>query len=570
MLRELHIRNYALIERLDCQFMPGLNILTGETGAGKSIIIDAVCTVLGGRATVESIKGGEDSALVEACFEVEPDSAVGRLCIDLGYPPEDGLLILTREVNRSGRHRCRLNGRVVPLHVLADVGQALVDVHGQHDHQSLLRSETHGDFLDAFIGEDAFSLRRELEARLGEYRQIADRLTKWKSMLARQASDRELLAHQVNEIEQAGLRIGEDEQLEQEKRVLQNASALYEGVMGTYEILYRNQLSATSLLGRGAATLGNLVRMDKSLTALWENLQSTQIVVQEIARELRTYGEGIEARPGRLDEIEERLELINHLKRKYGRTIDDIIAKGAEMAAALELEEQQAGEHKELQARYGVLQRELKGLAAELSELRKSRAARLEEAVQRELEELNMPRARFQVAFLPNDSGTPLGDGLRITLRGTEHIEFLIAPNPGEEPRPLIRIASGGEMSRIMLALKTILAKGDNISTLIFDEVDAGIGGQTADKVAIRLARLARDRQVLVVTHLAQVASMADSHYRVQKEEINGTTKVNLARLQEDEPVEELARMLGGNEVTARQHAQELLNRAGRIKQLAG
>ena len=570
MLRELHIRNYALIERLDCQFMPGLNILTGETGAGKSIIIDAVCTVLGGRATVESIKGGEDSALVEACFEVEPDSAVGRLCIDLGYPPEDGLLILTREVNRSGRHRCRLNGRVVPLHVLADVGQALVDVHGQHDHQSLLRSETHGDFLDAFIGEDAFSLRRELEARLGEYRQIADRLTKWKSMLARQASDRELLAHQVNEIEQAGLRIGEDEQLEQEKRVLQNASALYEGVMGTYEILYRNQLSAASLLGRGAATLGNLVRMDKSLTALWENLQSTQIVVQEIARELRTYGEGIEARPGRLDEIEERLELINHLKRKYGRTIDDIIAKGAEMAAALELEEQQAGEHKELQARYGVLQRELKGLAAELSELRKSRAARLEEAVQRELEELNMPRARFQVAFLPNDSGTPLGDGLRITLRGTEHIEFLIAPNPGEEPRPLIRIASGGEMSRIMLALKTILAKGDNISTLIFDEVDAGIGGQTADKVAIRLARLARDRQVLVVTHLAQVASMADSHYRVQKEEINGTTKVNLARLQEDEPVEELARMLGGNEVTARQHAQELLNRAGRIKQLAG
>lgn len=181
-----------------------------------------------------------------------------------------------------------------------------------------------------------------------------------------------------------------------------------------------------------------------------------------------------------------------------------------------------------------------------------------------------MPRARFQVAFLPNDSGTPLGDGLRITLRGTEHTEFLIAPNPGEEPRPLIRIASGGEMSRIMLALKTILAKGDNISTLIFDEVDAGIGGQTADKVAIRLARLARDRQVLVVTHLAQVASMADSHYRVQKEEINGTTKVNLARLQEDEPVEELARMLGGNEVTARQHAQELLNRAGRIKQLAG
>ncbi len=570
MLRELHIRNYALIERLDCQFMPALNILTGETGAGKSIIIDAVCTVLGGRATVESIKGGEDSALVEACFEVEPDSAVGRLCTDMGYPPEDGLLILTREVNRSGRHRCRLNGRVVPLHVLADVGQALVDVHGQHDHQSLLRSETHGDFLDAFIGEDAFSLRRELEARLGEYRQIADRLTKWKSMLARQASDRELLAHQVNEIEQAGLRIGEDEQLEQEKRVLQNASALYEGVMGTYEILYRNQLSAASLLGRGAATLGNLVRMDKSLTALWENLQSTQIVVQEIARELRTYGEGIEARPGRLDEIEERLELINHLKRKYGRTIDDIIAKGAEMAAALELEEQQAGEHKELQARYGVLQRELKGLAAELSELRKSCAARLEEAVQRELEELNMPRVRFQVAFLPNDSGTPLGDGLRITLRGTEHIEFLIAPNPGEEPRPLIRIASGGEMSRIMLALKTILAKGDNISTLIFDEVDAGIGGQTADKVAIRLARLARDRQVLVVTHLAQVASMADSHYRVQKEEINGTTKVNLARLQEDEPVEELARMLGGNEVTARQHAQELLNRAGRIKQLAG
>ncbi|MGI6035917.1 MAG: DNA repair protein RecN [Limnochordia bacterium] len=570
MLRELHIRNYALIERLDCQFMPGLNILTGETGAGKSIIIDAVCTVLGGRATVESIKGGEDSALVEACFEVEPDSAVGRLCTDLGYPPEDGLLILTREVNSSGRHRCRLNGRVVPLHVLADVGQALVDVHGQHDHQSLLRSETHGDFLDAFIGEDAFSLRRELEARLGEYRQIADRLAKWKSIQARRASDRELLAHQVNEIEQACLRIGEDEQLEQEKRVLQNASALYEGVMGTYEILYRNQLSATSLLGRGAATLGNLVRMDKSLTALWESLQSTQIVVQEIARELRTYGEGIEARPGRLDEIEERLELINHLKRKYGRTIDDIIAKGAEMAAALELEEKQVGEHKELQARYGILQRELKGLAAELSELRKSCAARLEEAVQRELEELNMPRVRFQVAFLPNDSGTPLGDGLRITLRGTEHIEFLIAPNPGEEPRPLIRIASGGEMSRIMLALKTILAKGDNISTLIFDEVDAGIGGQTADKVAIRLARLARDRQVLVVTHLAQVASMADSHYRVQKEEINGTTKVNLARLQEDEPVEELARMLGGNEVTARQHAQELLNRAGRIKQLAG
>ena len=216
MLRELHIRNYALIERLECQFMPGLNILTGETGAGKSIIIDAVCTVLGGRATVDSIKGGADSALVEACFDVEPDSPVGKLCTDLGYPPEDGLVILTREVNRSGRHRCRLNGRVVPLHILADVGQALVDIHGQHDHQSLLRSETHGDFLDAFIGEEALSLRRQLEAKLGEYRQVLERLTKWKDTLARRASDRELLLHQVEEIEQARLRPGEDEELEQE------------------------------------------------------------------------------------------------------------------------------------------------------------------------------------------------------------------------------------------------------------------------------------------------------------------------------------------------------------------
>jgi DNA repair protein RecN (Recombination protein N) len=570
MLRELHIRNYALIERLECQFMPGLNILTGETGAGKSIIIDAVCTVLGGRATVDSIKGGADSALVEACFDVEPDSPVGKLCTDLGYPPEDGLVILTREVNRSGRHRCRLNGRVVPLHILADVGQALVDIHGQHDHQSLLRSETHGDFLDAFIGEEALFLRRQLEAKLGEYRQVLERLTKWKDTLARRASDRELLLHQVEEIEQARLRPGEDEELEQERRVLQNASALYEGVMGTYELLYGNQLSAASLLGRGAATLGSLVRLDKSLAPLWENLQSTQILVQEIARELRTYGEGIEARPGRLQEIEERLELINHLKRKYGRTIEEIIAKGEEMAAALELVEKQTEEHKELQQRCEILQRELQELAAKLSQLRRSHAARLEGAVGRELEDLNMPRARFQVGFLPHEGGTSLGDGLRITPRGAERIEFLIGPNPGEEPKPLNRIASGGEMSRIMLALKTILAKGDNIATLIFDEVDTGIGGQTADKVAIRLARLARSRQVLVVTHLAQVASMADSHYRVQKEEFNGTTKVNLTRLQKEESLEEIARMLGGNEVTARQHAQELLNRAGRVKQLAG
>ncbi len=570
MLRELHIRNYALIERLECQFMPGLNIVTGETGAGKSIIIDAVCTVLGGRATVDSIKGGAEGALVEACFEVEPDSPVGRLCTELGYPPEDGLLILTREVNRSGRHRCRLNGRVVPLHILADVGQALVDIHGQHDHQSLLRAETHGDFLDAFIGDEALSLRRRLEARLVEYRQIVDRLHKWQDMLAGRARDRELLLHQVDEIRGARLQPGEDERLEQERRVLQNAHALYEGVMGAYEILYGSQLSAAGLLGQGTATLGSLVRMDESLTPLWESLQSSQILVQEIARELRTYGEAIEARPGRLEEVEERLELINHLKRKYGRTIEEIIAKEAEMAAALELEEKQDEEHKELQARAETLRGELKRLAGELSALRRSHAARLEEAVGRELEELNMPRARFQVAFLANEGGTSLGDGVRITGRGAERIEFLIAPNQGEEPKPLIRIASGGEMSRIMLALKTILAKGDHVSTLIFDEVDAGIGGHTADKVAVRLARLARNRQVLVVTHLAQVASMADSHYRVQKEQSDGTTKVNLTRLEKDEALEELARMLGGNEVTARQHARELLNRAGRIKQLPG
>jgi DNA repair protein RecN (Recombination protein N) len=571
-LRELHIRDYALIDRLTCQFTPGLNILTGETGAGKSIIIDAVYAVLGGRCSVESIKGDREQALVEACFEVD-NPPVEELLDQLGYSLEDGLLILTREINRNGRHRCRINGRPAPLHVVSQIGQALLDIHGQHEHQTLLQRETHCDYLDGFIGSQALQLREKIGRLLQEYNQRVTALKKLQQGAQERERQRDFLAHQLAEIEGANLQLGEDEALERERLLLKNTTTLLQGSQGAYDILFgggESPITVSHLLAQATSQLETAVRLDPGLETIYGTLESLTIQAQELAVELRAYAEGIEASPERLDEVERRIDLINHLKRKYGATVEEILAVAQEMEAQLAAEEDKEEQEARLQKEIKTLGGELGELAAQLTKLRREGAKELERAVLGELEYLHMAQAQFEVGFFPLEKGSLLPDGGLITPLGAEGIEFLMSANPGHSVKPLARIASGGEMSRIMLALKTVLAASDAIGTLVFDEIDTGIGGRTADAVAIRLGRLSRQRQIILVTHLPQIASMADTHYHIYKEVEDGKTQVHLRSLVEETRIEELARMLGGNRETALEHARELISRAEEEKRLAG
>jgi DNA repair protein RecN (Recombination protein N) len=572
MLTELRIENFAIIEQLDVHFEDGLITFTGETGAGKSIIIDAVETLLGGRAEAVQVRTGAERANVEAVFRIP---AASRQAIHAILEREDLLddpdyLALGREIRIVGRNTARINGRLVNAGLLRDLGEYLVDVHGQSEHLSLLRVNQHIGLLDRYASSDP---QNPIESHLASYHKDFQRLQAVQRELEdllqaeRDAARRaDMLTYQIQEIETARLHPGEEETLGEERDRLANAEELASLVQQALLALDEGapqEPAATDLLGRVTEALESLAELDPSQTKLHEGMQSLFETLSDLARELRIYQESIEFNPRRLDQVEERLALIQSLKRKYGDSIPKILTFASnahrqldEITHAAERLEALDIERKDLLLRLGE-----QGEA--ISQCRLEAAKKLENAIEVELTDLHMAAAHFKVDFQQQDDkdGIPLQDGRKLAYHanGLERIEFLIAPNPGEGFKPLTKIASGGETSRLMLALKNVLVQADHVPTLIFDEIDQGIGGRVGGVVGQKLWRLARQHQVLCITHLPQLAAFGEQHFHVEKQVQEGRTTTHLKLLDGQDRLVELAQMLGSLSEGTLHSARELM-----------
>jgi DNA repair protein RecN (Recombination protein N) len=573
LLVELNITNFAIIDELNLHFSPGFNVLTGETGAGKSIIIDAVSTLLGGRAESECIRAGTDESRVEGIFHL--DEAMQATTLPL--LKEDGLegedeksLILAREIRRSGRNICRVNGRAVTLGTLERIAHRLVDIHGQSEHLSLLRVREHVNLLDRYAG--LWPLRSQVADKVSALRQVQRELRELlrdERELARRA---DILEYQVQEIAAARLEVGEEQELSTERSRLANAERLRELTDEAYRVLgegEEGQASAIDLLGLVVRNLASLEKIDPSLVERRRVAEEVSYQLEDLVQSLRAYRDQIEFDPVRLRQVEERLDLIHSLKRKYGDSIEEILAFG--QAAQRELEAITHSEERveELQAEEDRLLHEIGDLTAQLSVQRQEASDRLSAAIETELADLNMERARFGVSIEQSEDANGVWvDDKRYAFDGTgiDRAEFLIAPNVGEPLKPMVKIASGGETSRLMLALKTVLSAADETPTLIFDEIDQGIGGRAGGVVGYKLWGLSPKHQVLCVTHLPQLAGHGDTHYKVSKKVVGERTVAFVQELDMDGRLEELAQMLGTATEVTRQSAQEILEEVNKSK----
>ncbi|MBI1963490.1 MAG: DNA repair protein RecN [Candidatus Rokubacteria bacterium] len=552
MLRELRIRNFAVIESVTVALASGLNVLTGETGAGKSMLIDAILLVRGARAQADVIRTDAETATVEAVFDVEPRGPVAAALEEAGLGLEDGQLVLRREVSRAGRHRAFANDSPVTVGLLERLGDHLVEVHGQHEHQRLLEPARQLELLDRFA--DAEELRERVAGLHAKHREARAALERTRTAERDRAQREDLLRFQLSELDAARLRPGEEEELRAERRRLQHAGKLQAGLAEAAALLDAERDSALARIDRAARALQDLGRIDPAYAAPVEALEGGRAQLEDALAAVRALRDAVEAEPGRLEALDERLDALTRLERKYGDTEETMLRFRDEAAAELD----RLARHEELVAEQerllGELGGELAAAATVLAERRRAAAERREPQIERELRALGMERAAFRIGL----ERAPLEE---VSARGLDRVELRLSTNPGEELRPLARVASGGELSRVMLALKAVLAKADRVPTLVFDEVDAGIGGRVASVVAQKLAAAAEGRQVLCVTHLAPIAAAAAHHVRVAKSVRGGRTRVSAEAVAGDARVEEIARMLGGERVTdvARGHARELL-----------
>ncbi len=549
MLTDLIIRNFAIIDNLHVTFGQGFNVLTGETGAGKSIIIDAVNLLLGGRARGEVIRTGEDEASVEAVFDLSEAAGVAEKLNAAGLG-HDSELLVRRIVARSGKNRVFVNGSLVPLAQLRELTSGLVNIYGQHEHQNLQRIETHLELLDYFAGLQG--CLAEYQTTFIIYQQLQKDLNQL-NLAERERQQRlDMLSFQQQELVKADLKAGEEEELERERLLLQHAEKLTTASRGGYENLYGGQSAVCEKISEVAEQLEALQKIDPVLGALAESLRSNLYNLEDIATELRTYSEKLEFEPQRQQLVEDRLALLSSLKRKYAPTVSGLLEYleriDRELADLSDLE----GRRDQLTQALLEQRKMLLETGKSLSRQRQAAADRLAGSVEQELSDLAMPKARFCLQF--SELEEPSIDGL-------ERAEFYLSANPGEAAQPLAKIASGGELSRIMLALKRSAPEGDSVRTLIFDEVDAGIGGVAATAVGEKICRLGKDLQVLCVTHLPQVAAFANQHFQVAKVESHGRTTTRLILLDPEARVAEMARMLGGSRVgqQALVHARELI-----------
>jgi DNA repair protein RecN (Recombination protein N) len=564
MLVELHIENLAIIEHLRVDFNHGLNVLTGETGAGKSIILNALNLILGDRVKDDIIRSHEDEGVVEALFDISAKPLVRQWLGEKGIEAED-TLVIKRVVSRKDKTKIYINGNLATLQMASLIGEELLNIYGQHQHQVLRKVENHLEILDEF-GE-LLSLKAEFQEAYKEQRGLERRLQGLKDEKERGERERDLWAFQLKEIEAANLIPGEEEELKQERHLLKNAQRLMQLAGSSERLLYSEAGSVAERLGVVERDIEALAELDPSVSSLKDAVSAALLQVEEASGELKGYLAKIDLDPNRLEEIEVRFDELQRLMRKYkASTVEEILAYREQIERGVQGTAELEAEIAQLEKKKKEGEGKVRALAGRLSQRRTEAAQVLKREIEAELATLAMERTTFEVQMQELSAGgdTVEVDDLIIGPRGAEEVEFLISPNIGEEPRPLSKIASGGELSRIMLAIKKILTKGSEDQTLVFDEVDAGIGGQTAEVVGHKLRDLARYHQILCVTHLPQIAAFGQTHYQVSKREDQGRTMTSVEKLQGDMVVDEIARMLGGTGTSpaTRTHAHEMLQKA--------
>ena len=565
MIKEIRIRNFAVIENLEVSFGKGLSVLTGETGAGKSIIIDALNLLLGGRADTDSIRSGETTALVDAVFEVT-DPITRDLILESGIEMDGSELLIKRQVSNTGKNRCLLNNSSVTVSTLAKIGNRLVDLHGQHDHQTLLHPEVHIELLDLYGKCNNF--RDEFSKIFFEHQAQTKILGSMKMGEKELIQKQEFLSFQLKEIDEANLSKEEEEELKSTRNKLKHAGQIREGLQKSQSLLNNEGGSIIESLGQVLKELESVQNIDSGLAGLVEQSRSAFYELEDVVESLRNYDQSLEFNPSRLEEIEDRLAEINELKRKYGNDIVKILRRREEIDKELEQLTSNEENMKALQDDLKKKETVLSKLGIQLAEKREAAAKNLSRSVEKELKELSMINVKLGVRFDyqadPESFILFRKEKTKATLNGLGTLEFLFSSNQGEEMRPLAKIASGGELSRVMLALKSILNDQDTVPVMIFDEVDTGIGGSVAEKVGIKLQKVAITKQVFCITHLPQIAGMALSHFRVEKEVKGKRTRSTIRQLKHKERLEELARMSSGEKITeaSLEYAREMLRPA--------
>ena len=560
MLLEIHIENFAIIDTLHVQFSSGLNIITGETGAGKSIMVDALMIALGGRAYTEFIRAGAHKAVVEVIFSVSHVESAKNKAIEYGFidaeQEEETELLIRREIARNGRNRILVNGHPATNVMVTELGDLLLDIHGQHEHQSILHSDYHIELLDLY--GKLPPLRNQVSSTFRQFKSIKRELNELHDRSRERIQHLDLLRFQQQEIAKAQLKPGEDEELLQERKLLAGAEQLAAGGATIHEVLYGDHGAVLEKIGDLLRRLKELAKIDNSLASYLKSAESSYYQLEDIALSMQDYAQSVEFDPYRLEDVEKRIDEINTLKRKYGNSIEGILNFHEENQKELHTFDERETRISELEEDYEKLRGKLQQVSKKLSHERQHVAKDFEKHVIEELAMLNMEKTRFSVDF--KIAGT---ESNPFTAKGIDKIEFLIAPNPGEPLKPLSKIASGGEISRIMLALKTLLGTADHIPVMIFDEIDTGIGGKVAEIVGKKLQQVSSAHQVICITHLPQIASKGLTHFHVEKHAASDHTLTSIRLLNNQERLEEIARMLGGETLTRTtlQHAREMLGK---------
>lgn len=559
MLLELHIKDFALIDSADLKFEKGLNILTGETGAGKSIVIDSVNFIMGDKQSRDIIRTGAESAYVEGVFDANSEEA-SHILQENGIDEED-VLIISREINQNGRSISRINGKTVTVSLLKQVMKYIIDIYGQHQHQSLLDEQNHIQILDSFCGSSIIEIKKQYKALYEQTKEIENQIDR----INLDEKDRQrklgLLSYQINEINEAKLKPNEDEELYKKREVLANAEKIYSSLSHAYNILYSSEEQNSSYDGIGSSIgyLEGIEKYDEKLENIKNELKDVYYNLEGIVDEIREYKDNIDFEPDVLNQVEIRLDLINSLKMKYGNSIEEILAYCERSSSELNelVNNNQTIDKLSQKKKDGYIK--LNKLAEDISKIRKEVAVKLEDRIEEELRYLGMDKASFKIVVEDNES---------LNEDGKNKVYFMMTANVGEPLKPLSKVASGGELSRIMLAIKSVIADVDSIPTLIFDEIDTGISGRAAQAVAEKMCLISKNHQVLCVTHLPQIASMADVHFKIEKNIIDGKTYTNVLKLDNKGQTEELARMLGGAILTdlTRKHSIEMKSLANDLK----
>lgn len=562
MLQELSIRHFAIIDALALSFERGLTVLTGETGAGKSIIIDALQLLTGGRGSGEFVRHGEKKAEIEGMFSIHADHPCIPLCQEFGIEADEESIILRREISAAGKSVCRVNGKMVTLSILREIGAKLMDIHGQHEHQELMNASSHIRLLDDFGGRPIEQARRRYEEVFHQYAHLQSEIRRLSENDQHLAHRLDLIQFQLNEIENASLVSGEEEKLEAERQQLANFEKLYGALSEAYNAL-SGEGRALDWLGLSMNGLESAASINEEYKPLHESAANSFYVLEDTVRDVSSLLDTLEFNPGRLNEIQSRLNEISQLKRKYGTTIDEILHYSETIAKEIDQLTHRDTHVTRLQKELEEAEKHVLAEGQKLSLLRLDAARQLEEAIHQELKELYMEKTVFNVN-VQSESGQFRKDGI-------DQIEFYMTTNPGEPLKPLVKIASGGEMSRVMLAMKTIFSRHQGITSIIFDEVDTGVSGRVAQAIGEKIYKIAVHSQVLCISHLPQVAAMADTHLYIQKQHGGARTSTTVTPLDEEEKASEIGRMISGAEMTdlTKEHAKELLALSAKIKHSA-